>query len=952
MREQDEKPARKFSAPMRVETRSLAVLDVLRRPVWIFDLDGPAFWWGNRAALVFWEVNSLAEFQALDCSDLSPAGRIRLREYARRFRRGETVVEQWILLLLGKPQPLNCLCSGVLVDDERLAMLVECQNPADTTRLENQQLRAVELLRHTTALNTMFAADGTRLFQNPAASEAFEELGFVECFTDAATGKLVWESVWANGYFLSQLLLRTGQGERWFAVEGRIVPDPVSGQRVLVWTGLDIDEQQRTALASRARLRASEARLRAILASLSEGVVVHGADGAIVERNPAAQRLLAPWIPDGAVQGESSGAFEPACIRPDGSPFPAEEHPAMVSLRSGRAVNGVVMGLTRPGDSLEQALWLQINSTPVTVGDDRVESVVASFADISGLKRTEMALALEKQRLAVTLRSIGDAVIATDAEGRVEYLNPVAEQLTGWPLMEARGQPLMAVFRVLHEADDSPIRDPWERCLREGRAISLDGDCVLLDRTGKRRAIDDSAAPITDPNGRVEGVVLVFRDVTEERRQQREMHFQANHDPLTGLPNRREFETRLQRVVRDAHERHTEHVLCYLDLDRFKPVNDTCGHAAGDEMLRQLTALCRTHCRKRDTLARIGGDEFGLLLEHCTLDQARRVVEQVLQAVIGFEFLWEEHRFTIGVSIGMVGVDRESPDSRQLLRDVDTACYRAKADGGNQVHVYRRGDSRLAADFLATRLFTDNGETLALERLRLLAQPVVDLHDGHWPGMELLLRWEDGEGRLQRPASFFGLAERQALCARFDSWVVEQVCAFLAEQARQGRAAPVCWINLFSQTLAVTDFGAVVEAALDASGIAGDRLGFEIAENTLVGQRSAAVRLMDRLRPRGCRFILDNCGGGSVVFSELRYLPVDYIKVRDRLIRDSGTDPVAARVLTAVVEVTRLLGRRVVALGVEDARTLERLRTLGFDACQGFHLGRPRPLATLLAQKR
>lgn len=808
---------------------------------------------------------------------------------------------------------------------------------------------AEQLLRYSSVAGTVFATDRRPLFQNPAAKIAFSDLGFLRRFTQAATGRLVWQSVWDSGYVQSQLLLRTLKGERWFAVEGRIVL--YQDAQVLLWTALDIDEQQRAASASRASLRSSEARLRAILSSLSEGVMVHDAEGRVVEANPAARRMFAEINATATLAGKAAEELATHYIQDDGQPFPRENLPVTQSLAHGEQVNGVVMGLvSSPSSPMTGVRWLQVNSVPVAGAGRQVESVVSSFADISRLKHAEQALEMARQRLEVTLGSIGDAVIATDGSGCVEYLNPVAESLTGWSLEDARGCPLLEVFRVMPEAEGQIVDNPVERCLAAGRVVTLEENAVLVARDGVRRPIQDSAAPITHPSGHIEGVVLVFRDVTEERRRQREIHFQASHDALTGLPNRREFERRLQVLVEDTQQRHSEHVMCYLDLDRFKPVNDSCGHAAGDELLRQLANLCQGQCRKHDTLARLGGDEFGLLLEHCTLDQASRVVEELLLAVGNFTFLWEQQHFTIGMSIGMVAINRDCSDARQLLRDADMACYRAKSEGGNRWHIYQRGDSRLAADYLNRQMFAEHGESLVFEHLHLMAQPIMATTEPQYRSLELLLRWEDSDGRLHRPASFFGLAERQTLCARLDTWVLMQALRWMQES--EDAEQTVCWINIFPQSLADDDFAEVMETLLRDSSLNGERIVFEIAENCLARQRSAAVAFMERLRPLGCRFALDNCSGGAVVFSDLRHLPIDIIKVQDRLIRESTIDPVARRVLVAVVEVAQLLGRQVVAQGVEDQHTLAHLRSLSITSYQGFLLGRPRELSKFGGQKR
>ena len=316
--------------------------------------------------------------------------------------------------------------------------------------------------------------------------------------------------------------------------------------------------------------------------------------------------------------------------------------------------------------------------------------------DITERKRSEEALFAEKERAQVTLRSIGDAVISTNAVGRIEFLNPVAETLTGWTAKEAEGRMLADVFHILEEQNRQPADDPVAHCIKEGKITSLTNHTVLVSRSGIEYAIENSAAPIRGKHGELLGVVLVFRDVTSARQLSRKLSYQATHDALTGLINRGEFERRLRRVLETASTEDTDNALCFLDLDRFKLINDTCGHVSGDELLRQLGRLLSQHVRKGDTLARLGGDEFGLLMENCSLKEAGRIAENLIKIIADFSFTWEENSFDIGVSIGLVTVNRDSGNISSILNAADTACYMAKARGGNRVNLHQNNDEQPA----------------------------------------------------------------------------------------------------------------------------------------------------------------------------------------------------------------------------------------------------------------
>ena len=313
--------------------------------------------------------------------------------------------------------------------------------------------------------------------------------------------------------------------------------------------------------------------------------------------------------------------------------------------------------------------------------------VLVAIEDITSREVAEEALIETREINEVTLHSIGDGVITTDPEGVVRYLNPVAEKLTGWRAEEAQGQPVHAVFRILREKDRKPLFDLVDRCLEEGKVTGFDSHAILVSRDGQECFIQDSAAPICKADGKVFGVVVVFKDVTQTRRLAKQMAHEASHDALTNLVNRREFERRLQRIFETAREDMAEHTLCYLDLDRFKVINDTCGHAAGDELLRQLASILRNSVRKRDTLARLGGDEFGVLMEHCSPAEGLRVANTLRDAVESFRFSWEDKDFRIGVSIGIAPITKDTQSVASLLNQADAACYTAKARGRNRVHI-------------------------------------------------------------------------------------------------------------------------------------------------------------------------------------------------------------------------------------------------------------------------
>jgi len=596
----------------------------------------------------------------------------------------------------------------------------------------------------------------------------------------------------------------------------------------------------------------------------------------------------------------------------------------------------------------DEIKWIETQCNPGRDDDRGSAEVSGTVLDITERKRIEHLLMEEKERALVTLHSIGDAVIATDARGVLEYLNPVAERLTGHKLEEVRGQPLKQVFRIVNEETREPAEDPVARCLSEGKVVGLANHTLLLSKSGAEHAIQDSAAPIKDPAGVVLGVVLVFSDVTEARRLSRQISYEARHDGLTSLPNRREFKRRLDRVVETARTDSTENALCYLDLDRFKLINDTCGHVAGDEILRQVSVLLQDNVRYRDTLARLGGDEFGLLMEHCSLDEARQVSGKLVEAISTHEFLWEERRFRIGLSIGLVAVNELSANSDRLLIGADAACLMAKEHGRNRFHVFQENDEELVKRHgemqWAVRLpraMEDDSFRLYVQRIARVADDVDE--GAHY---EVLLRLDDGQVVL--PSVFFPAADRYQLSSRLDMWVIENTFNWLARHPEHLRSLHLCAINLSGHSLneqTVLDF---ISRKFEESPVPPEKICFEITETVAVANLAKATSFMNVLRQKGCRFALDDFGSGLSSFAYLKSLPVDFLKIDGLFVRDILNDSLDLALVKSINEIGKVLGMKTIAEFVEDAAILAKIKEVGVDYAQGFVLGHPRPIDELL----
>jgi diguanylate cyclase (GGDEF)-like protein/PAS domain S-box-containing protein len=591
----------------------------------------------------------------------------------------------------------------------------------------------------------------------------------------------------------------------------------------------------------------------------------------------------------------------------------------------------------------------QTRVEPLRGEQGEVVGCVGIAVDVTEHKAAEEALYREKERAQVTLASIGDGVIRTDPSGRIDYLNPVAERLTGWKAEEAIGLTVPEVFQVIDEITRKPLADPVTRCLDEQRVVESPGHAVLLSQDGKEYAVRDSAAPIYDRSGAALGAVLVFKDVTQLRGMEREMIYLASHDPLTGLINRREFEVRLKRAIRGARADRRTHVLLYLDIDEFKVVNDTCGHLVGDEMLKQITALLRSRVRRTDILARLGGDEFGVLLEDCPIEHARQIAEEMRRTVREFRFCWRDQIFEVGVSIGLVPIDADSGDLGQVLSAADAACYVAKDNGRNRVHEYELDDTMVAERYGEMQWIHRIHRAFEDRRFRLFYQLIQPLdaaeHTSHDMLCEVLLRMLDPDGKVIAPSAFIAAAERYHLMGSLDRWVIKTAFVALAEAHRREWSRPVLFaINLSGQSIGEESFLSFVVEELEKSKIDARRICFEITETAAISKLDSAIRFISVLKTQGCRFILDDFGSGLSSFAYLRDLQVDFLKIDGEFVQNMMEDRVKRAMVESINQIGHVMGLRTIAEWVESRQTFEALRDLGVDYAQGYWLCRPQPL--------
>jgi diguanylate cyclase (GGDEF)-like protein/PAS domain S-box-containing protein len=569
--------------------------------------------------------------------------------------------------------------------------------------------------------------------------------------------------------------------------------------------------------------------------------------------------------------------------------------------------------------------------------------------------RAAVVPALERARPTAweTLDSLGEGIITTDVTGRIDYLNQAAEQIIGVPAVEALGKTITDIITLVDESDRRSLGDPVRQCLTTQIKVTVGKRGLMITRGGgDERSVELSVTPLKAHKSELSGTVIVVRDVSEVRGIARQMSYQASHDALTGLVNRREFERRLEESLEAAHANAAKHVLCYLDLDRFKQVNDTCGHMAGDGMLREVAALIKETVRDSDTVGRLGGDEFGLLLVGCPLDKARQIADDVVRKITDYRFVWKDKIFNIGVSVGLIELSRESGAPDELMSAADSACYVAKKQG-NHVHVYSARDEAVARHRGEIQWLQRLQSALKENRFELMAQPIIATAPNatQGPALEVLLRLQDDTvpGGIS-PAEFLRAAERYRLMADVDRWVVQTALTALGRGGIRLPSHRSLAINLSGQTLGDPTFLEFVVDCLDRTGVAPDQLCFEVTENSVITNIEHAQRFIGVLHGMGCHFALDDFGRGLSSFGNLKNLALDYLKIDGTFIRNLAADSVNQAMVAAMIKLARTLNFQVVAEQVEDGGALEAATRMGVDFVQGYHLGRPQPLARVVAR--
>ncbi len=687
----------------------------------------------------------------------------------------------------------------------------------------------------------------------------------------------------------------------------------------------DIDEK---------RLRSSESRYRGLFENVVDGVYIASRDGDIIAVNPALVSML-------GYESESE-------LKADGRTTrlyvnPLDRQRVIARLEAEGVVRNFEYRLRcRDGSDI---VVLE-NSRAIYDKKGQFVAHEGTVTDITERKKAETRIFEEKERAEVTLQSIGDGVITTDADGNIEYLNPVAEDLTGFDKRAVKGKPIEQVMTIVNEHTRATVDNPLRRCLTEGRVVTLAEHSLLVRDDGTEVPIQDSAAPIRDRIGNVIGGVMVFLDTSKETRLFRQLSYQASHDSTTGLINRQEFENQLTAAlerIRDGSN--VSHGLLYLDLDQFKVVNDTFGHAAGDELLRRVTRIVQSLVRSSDIVARLGGDEFGILLEGCDQDRAMNVAESLRLAIEENRFDWQEAYTNVRCSIGVVMLNGESDSVSSVLSSADVACYSAKDMGRNQVHLYQ--DSDAATRHEEMKWVSRISSAVEDNRFELFYQPIVSTRgrEAARPHYELLLRMRDEEGKLVQPNSFIPAAERYNLMSTLDRWVIRETLERLADRGDTDEARFTLAINLSGTSLSEDRFLEWVVAELEKHTLPRGAICFEITETAAISNLARVIHFMQALKKLGCLFSLDDFGSGLSSFTYLKNLPVDYLKIDGQFISNVLDDSVDESMVSAIAQVGEAMGIATIAERVESVDVMRKLSDLGVAYVQGFYIARPETVA-------
>lgn len=574
-----------------------------------------------------------------------------------------------------------------------------------------------------------------------------------------------------------------------------------------------------------------------------------------------------------------------------------------------------------------------------------LSGIAITYIIVSITRTLQAKLYMEKELAEITLHSIGDAIITTDVNGKITQINPVAEELTGYSYRQAIGRNFYTVFNI--EVDLKTKDQPTELdnvINNLDVVMSASSPKTLVNKNSSEYAIEYTLAPIVTENRQTSGAVIIFRDVTEIRALSSQLKYYASHDSLTGLINRRQFEQNLENALKSIQSGETlQHVVCFLDLDKFKVINDTAGHEAGDEFLRQLSFMLLSLLRRSDILARLGGDEFGILLEDCNIKNALSIAEKIRKEIKSFRFIWGNNSFEVGASIGVATLDKSTASLTELMRNADTACYISKEEGRNRIHLFDPNDEDILKRQGELQWIQHIKDALENDKFVLYCQSIMDIEDSEKTHCEILLRLLNEKNEIVPPMSFIPAAERYEIMADIDKWVITNTIKFLSENEKN-IANHIFTINLSGQSLGKKGFGEFVINILATNNINPQSICFEITETAAISNLSQAIEFMKSLKAIGCGFALDDFGSGLSSFNYLKNMPVDYIKIDGHFILDICDDKTDLAFVEAINRIGHIMGIKTIAEFVENKEVLDKLQSIGVNFAQGYYIDKPKLL--------
>jgi diguanylate cyclase (GGDEF)-like protein/PAS domain S-box-containing protein len=676
-------------------------------------------------------------------------------------------------------------------------------------------------------------------------------------------------------------------------------------------------------------LRNSEAKFRETFGNAPVGMVMVDPDGILIDANQAAIKL------SGSSRQEFLGKTIAAITHPDDL---EKSMKYFKDLWAGKIESYQIEKRYLHKDG--HTIYCILHGSLVRDENDNPLFMIGQVEDITAKKYLNDVLTASEAKFKMLYHDTPAMFFNVDNAGIILSVNNFGAKHLGYTVDDLIG---VDVKSIIHEEDRSSARENLKHCFEVPEQIHR-WEIRKLKKDGEVIWVRESIRVVMDYDDTT-SVFMVCEDITETYRLSQQLSYQATHDSLTGLANRAEFERRLKRIIKINEPQSSEHAICYLDLDQFKIINDTCGHLAGDELLRQLSELLIAKVRKRDTLARLGGDEFGVLMEHCDIVQARRVAESLRATVENFRFVWQDKKFSIGVSIGLVPISSSSGNVNDILSAADAACYAAKDAGRNRIHIYSSDDKTVAIRRGEMQWVSRINHALEEGLFKLYYQKIISV-DGLKQGdhYELLLRMRGNNGELIPPGAFLSAAERYGLSNKIDSWVVNKAFTWLASHPAKLKKLHVCAINLSGQSLGNEEFMQGLLNSLDESGIPANKICFEITETSAIANLASAIRFINKFRSKGCLFALDDFGSGVSSFGYLKNLPVDYLKIDGSFVRDITNNKIDKAMVKSINEIGQIMGKETIAEFVENDAILKELKKLGVDYAQGYGMGKPRPL--------